>query len=116
MIDNPLKLKLFEQIGPVPDFAGALCAEEGMDPETWFIDDAMTSRVAKSYCYLCPFGPGPDGDDACYTTAIRVEEQTGYFAYGIYGGRDAAYRQSILDRKKIRSQEGVDEPAEEWNQ
>lgn len=112
-IDNPLKLKLFEQLGPVPDFAGALCASEGIDPETWFVDDAMTAKIAKSYCYLCPFGPGREGNDACYTQAMLEEEQVGYFAYGIRGGRDAAYRQAILERTKIRNNEGIDEP-EEW--
>lgn len=98
--ENPLKLKLFIVDGTIPNFDGALCAEEGIDPESWFVDDAMTSRVAKSYCYLCPFGPGPNGDDVCFNWAIEVEAQTGYFAYGIFGGRDAAYRQRLLDRRK----------------
>lgn len=108
---NPLKLKLFVIDQVAPDFEDALCAREGMDPESWFIDDAMTSRVAKSYCGLCPYGPRL-GDDSCYEWAIQVEEQTGYFAYGIFGGRDAAYRQAILDRRKLRASMNL-EPEED---
>ncbi len=107
---DTLKLNLFS-LGPkelAPDFSEALCAREGMDPESWFIDDAMTSKVAKSYCRLCPYGPL--GDDSCYEWTIKVEERTGYFAYGIFGGRDAAYRQNILDGKKLRAQLGIEEP------
>lgn len=113
--NNPLKLKLFvlgDNEKP-PDFPGALCAQEGLDPDTWFVDDAATAKIAKSYCRLCPYGPL--GDDACYEWALKVEEHLGYFAYGIFGGRDAAYRQQILDLKRIRKDEGIEEPEDgEW--
>lgn len=102
---NPLKLKMFTQGESVPDFEGGACTAQGLDPETWFQDDAMASRIAKSYCLMCPYGPSVwgrnDGDDSCYEYALEVEAETGYFAYGIFGGRDAAYRQAILDREKI---------------
>lgn len=113
--NNPLKLKLFvlDPREKVPDFSEALCAQENMDPDSWFVDDAATARVAKSYCRLCPHGPLKD--DSCYEWAIKVEEQLGYFAYGIFGGRDAAHRQQILDAKRIRKNEGIEEPEDgEW--
>lgn len=112
-----LDLKFFERLGPIPDYSGAACV--GLDPEIWFIDDAMASKVAKSYCTMCPYGPfgeDPEVRDQCYKTAMHEEEQTGYFAFGIRGGRDAAERQAKLDRKRIRSQEGLDEPLNEWEQ
>ena len=112
--DNPLKLKLFVQGESVPDFAGAACAREGLDPETWFLDDAETAKVAKGYCVLCPYGPGKAGDDSCYEYFIDVEEETGYFAFGIFGGRDAAYRQRILDRRKIAKGLDVEPPDEHF--
>lgn len=111
--NNPLKLKLFVMDADAPDFSAALCAQEGLDPDTWFVDDAATSKIAKSYCRLCPYGPL--GDDTCYDWALKVEEQLGFFAYGIFGGRDAAYRQAILDVKRIRKNEGIEEPEDgEW--
>lgn len=106
--NNPLKLKLFVLDSDAPDFPGALCAQEGLDPDTWFVDDAATAKIAKSYCRFCPYGPL--GDDACYDWALKVEEQLGYFAYGIFGGRDAAHRQQLLDMKRIRKNEGIEEP------
>lgn len=99
--DSPPKLFFADN---APDFRGSPCSHEGIDPETWFVDDAMTSRVAKSYCRVCPFGPL--GDDSCFDWALQVEAQTGYFAYGIFGGRDAAYRQRLLDRKKHLDETG----------
>lgn len=110
--DNPLKLKLFVLDGEVPNFEGAACAEEGLDPDAWFMDDAEIAKKAKAYCCLCPFGPPTaandySGDDSCFDWALKVEEQTGYFAYGIYGARDAAERQHLLDLKRIRKGMGL---------
>lgn len=112
---NPLKLKLFvlQDGEKSPEFPGALCAQENMDPDTWFVDDVATAKIAKSYCRLCPYGPL--GDDSCYNWALKVEEQLGHFAYGIFGGRDAAHRQQLLDLMRIRKNEGIEEPEDgEW--
>lgn len=104
--DNPLKLKLFVLGGEAASFEYGACTAEDLDPDTWFLDDAEIAKTAKGYCFMCPFGPANDannwqGDDSCYKWAIAVEEQTGYFAYGIFGGRDAAERQRVLDLKRI---------------
>jgi hypothetical protein len=107
-----LDLSFFERLGPIPSYPGAACV--GLDPETWFQDDPNLARIAKSYCKLCKYGP--KGDDSCYTNAMIEEEATGYFAFGIRGGRDAARRQRILDRKRMRAQEGIEEPENEWEQ
>lgn len=112
-----LDLSFFERLGPIPDYSGAACV--GLDPETWFLDDPNLARVAKGYCMLCPYGPSgedPEIRDQCYKQAMYEEERTGYFAYGIRGGREASVRQAILDRKRFRAQEGLDEPEHEWEQ
>lgn len=99
--------------GTAPDFAGGHCTEPGLDPETWFVDDASDARIAKSACALCIHGP--NGNDNCFAWFLKVEEQDGYFAYGIYGGRDAAYRQNLLDRKKYLNETGeTPRPDEFW--
>lgn len=104
--DNPLKLKLFVLDGESPNFPNAKCAEEGVDPDTWFLDDAEISKAAKGACCMCPYGPPTQendwtGDDTCYNYTLKVEEQTGFFAFGIFGARDAAERQRVLDLKRI---------------
>lgn len=105
MQDNPLKLKLFLQGEFVPSFERAACYAENIDPEFWFVDDAESAKIAKGYCTLCPYGPNPTyGDDSCFDYFIQVEEQDGYFAYGILGGRDASDRQRMLDLKKLKAQ------------
>jgi hypothetical protein len=103
---NRLRLPSFF-LGDSPDFPDAKCVGENIDPDQWFIaDDPMASRIAKSACAMCPYGPLPKGDDSCFEWAIRVEAQDGYEAFGIFGGRDAAYRQRLLDRKKYLDDTG----------
>lgn len=102
---NYLKLKLFTMDIPIPEFPEAACAAEGLDPETWFTEDATLAKVAKGYCILCPYGP--KGDNSCYDSAIEEETSAGYFAYGIRGGRDAAYRQRRLDYARLQKELGL---------
>lgn len=102
---NLLKLKPFVLTGPRADLNGALCAAPELDPETWHSEDAVTQKIAKGYCHLCPLGK--NGNDACYTEAIREEIEAGYLAFGIRGGRDASKRQKLLDLLKIREELGL---------
>jgi hypothetical protein len=100
---NPLKIKPYIQESSAPDLSAALCAQEGLDPETWFVDDAVMAKVAKGYCNLCPVS------QECYDQAIIEEIGSGYFAFGIRGGFDAAHRQKQLDYLKLRKELGYDD-------
>lgn len=100
---NPLKLKPFMQEHFPPDLSDGLCVDDGLDPETWQSDDAVTQKVAKGYCGLCPVA------QSCYDQAIREEIASGYQAFGIRGGYDAAYRQKHLDMLKLRKELGFED-------
>lgn len=76
------------------DFPGAICASTEIDPETFQSDDLTLQDIAVSLCGFCKFGP--DGDDSCYSLAIRLDEQAGH-AWGVWGGRTARERQLLLD-------------------
>lgn len=104
---QPMKYLPFIQIGELPDLSGALCAEEGIDPETWFVDDPVAQNVAKGYCRLCP--RGPRGDDSCYERGLDEERRSGFLAFGIRGGRTAAQRQRILDVDRLAREVGLAE-------
>lgn len=104
----PMKALPFIQIGELPDLSGALCdLTNGMDPETWYVDDPVTQGVAKGYCMICP--RGPRGDDACYQRGLDEERRTGFLAFGIRGGRTASQRQRILDVDRISREIGLAE-------
>lgn len=100
---NPLKIKPFLQISGPPDLSEGLCAGEGLDPETWYSDDAVTQKVAKGYCHMCPVS------QECYEQGIREEIASGFLAFGIRGGYDAAHRQKHLDMIKLRRELGFED-------
>lgn len=95
--NSPHSLWSFEDL---PDLDGALCdMRNDVDPEMWFLDDTVIQKVALSYCYQCPVMK------ECLDSAYEEERQTGYFAYGIRGGKLAKCRQLVLNRMRLRDNE-----------
>lgn len=90
--NSPHTLWSFENL---PDLTGALCdLRSGADPESWFLDDPVIEREAQRVCHRCPVR------EACLTSAYEEEEQTGFFAHGIRGGKLAKCRQIVLNERR----------------
>lgn len=76
---------------------GALCTQVGGD--LWFPERGESTREAVAICNRCPFGPGPDGDNACLTFALE-HETDGVNLDGVWGGLPPRARRKLRPAKQ----------------